>query len=167
MDARASPVLEARHKPGAWLEGRSTLTIVEETQEDDDQEGLQEQRHTNWGSRTRRQSDKQDDLAEADQQFSENLARLESIWARIQAGPPSTPSRGLTSDVMLADEPLPLAEARQQQTTGTKQRPAPHLVAHLQVDSLSSEDNGFYKCRVDFRRSRSRVNELELKIIGE
>lgn len=45
-----------------------------------------------------------------------------------------------------------------------QQRP---LVAELRVDSLSSEDNGLYKCRVDFRRARSRIEESELRIVGE
>lgn len=41
------------------------------------------------------------------------------------------------------------------------------LVAQLHIDSLSSEDNGLYRCRVDFRRARSRIEEVELRIIGE
>lgn len=40
------------------------------------------------------------------------------------------------------------------------------LIASLQIDSLSSEDNGVYLCRVDFRKARSRTQESVLKIIG-
>lgn len=41
------------------------------------------------------------------------------------------------------------------------------LTAHLHIDSLSSEDNGLYSCRVDFRKARSRTQETLLKIIGK
>lgn len=41
------------------------------------------------------------------------------------------------------------------------------LIASLQIDSLSSEDNGVYLCRVDFRKARSRTQESILKIVGK
>lgn len=41
------------------------------------------------------------------------------------------------------------------------------LIASLLIDSLSSEDNGVYLCRVDFRKARSRTQESILKIIGK
>lgn len=41
------------------------------------------------------------------------------------------------------------------------------LLAQLSIDALSSEDNGLYSCRVDFRKSRSRTQETLVKIIGK
>lgn len=54
--------------------------------------------------------------------------------------------------------------ARWSQQQQQQQQP---LTAHLYVDSLSSEDDGIYLCRVDFRRARSRIQEFALRIVGE
>lgn len=45
--------------------------------------------------------------------------------------------------------------------------PQTRLTAQLQIDSLSSEDNGIYSCQVDFRKARSRTQVIELKIISK
>lgn len=65
-------------------------------------------------------------------------------------------------------EALPEAEARRAAATSqASPEAAGRLVAELKIDSLSSEDNGIYRCRVDFRRARSRIEERELRIVGE
>lgn len=61
-------------------------------------------------------------------------------------------------------EPLPEPEPRLGAVQGDKEA---RLIAQLHVEQLSSEDNGLYRCRVDFRRARSRIEEAELRIIGE
>jgi hypothetical protein len=216
VDARASPLLEARHKPGAWLEGRSTLRIVEEEEKEETDDGPAGRARPRPGrtlgdnsggasqsarakrgtpllarparSPPRRRSDNEHAYDDADdddldgrtqedrerrrrrrsQPDDENLAWLESAWWPFAGG--GRPGRA--SAAVLHErlpEPVALASDNNGPRAGPPTRGAgdKRLVAELLVDSLSSEDNGLYKCRVDFRRSRSRVEQLELKIIGK
>lgn len=134
MDARASPVRESRHKPGAWLEGRSRLRFAELSA--GGQPGDEQRR------RRRR--------AEQAEGNAEEASEMES----------ASESRKLEP---LLEGPAELqAQALERPADGARQ-----LAALLQIDSLSSEDNGLYKCRVDFRRARSRIEETELRIIGK
>lgn len=106
------PIQEARHKPGPWLEGRSSVKIVAQRRNRRQTSGFELDKHFHRKRRLRRNHDE--------------------IWQQ------TAPAGG--------------AHAQ--------------LTAHLLIDSLSSEDNGLYLCRVDFKKARSRTQESVLKIIG-
>lgn len=164
LDARSAPtVQEARHKPGPLLEGRSSLKLLwldsastttttttnlhagggggggGATDEPATTSG-RSRRHTSESRHRKRRSRRRPEGENDDNNESGDVGgqRAAAISAALLATTSSTPpNRG-----------------RQQ------------LWAQLQIESLSSEDNGLYVCRVDFRRARSRVQELSLKIIG-
>lgn len=89
------------------------------------------------------------------QELDSSLTMLGSIWAKYEG-----------SSSAAEPDPLPLALPLTL-LPPPEQQPQSGLAAHLHIDSLSSEDNGLYSCRVDFRKARSRTQETLLKIIGE
>lgn len=40
------------------------------------------------------------------------------------------------------------------------------LIGTLRIESVSSEDNGIYSCRVEYKKARSRIQEYLVRIIG-
>jgi len=91
------------------------------------------------------------------------------VWREAQLAPPvgeQETNTEMRAGGRKARSPAQL-EPSSSSTTVHRQSPPPRLIARLQVEQLSSEDNGLYRCRVDFRRARSRIEELEVQVIGE
>ena len=43
---------------------------------------------------------------------------------------------------------------------------AMQIASFLTIESLRSEDNGFYRCRVDFKEAPTKNTKINLKLIG-
>lgn len=102
------------------------------------------------------------------------------VWLEGRAslklsGPGKARSRRQVDEVKQATRSYRRHRMHRHRTRKQRRRSAPEpskrsqqpLTAHLYVDSLSSEDNGVYLCRVDFRRARSRIQEFGLRIVGK
>lgn len=151
LDARSSPTVhEARHKPGPLLEGRSKLNLI----------------WLNEGASPYSAPSSSSSAADRETELATSRSRRHTSEWRLSRKQPLRSRRsqpeGENDDNVPVSSAL-LASANPLTQRGGKQQ---KLWAQLQIDSLSSEDNGVYVCRVDFRRARSRVQELALKIIG-
>lgn len=248
VDARSSPIQEARHKPGPWLEGRATLKIVGQPstkvrrkRDTTISRTSARRRHSHHSRHRHGRSATTTTIAAAAAAASfpshpdGQQSQAKSVLLADRIGDDedyreqdyATPTKTTTTDdtpkwlevaqryqqPTLADTSVatPMGQSwpiRWQQASGsgndspqrlgwhrivelggsassssgsssseTLNRPMAftastsniqqqQLVAHLYVDSLSSEDNGLYSCRVDFRKARSRTQETLLRIIG-
>lgn len=214
VDARSSSIEEARHKPGPWLEGRSSLKISSDSSSgrqkrqinfhlnstttsnfDSISEQLDNYEHKqerispindDWfymktitskrakrgtslhklksNQATRRlmkrnyhfpQLEDYNKEETSASNLNDQLYRFSSIWSKFNPFNQEPSSSFLPT-------PMALTSSSSSRSNNEQQ-----LVAHLQIDSLSSEDNGLYSCRVDFRKARSRTQESILSIVGE
>lgn len=206
MDARAAPIAAARHKPGAWLEGRATLTVVPKqfagSSSSSSSIGPPQQRLVrgagvddvaepmaaaaarirsapkDFGFDEDPQTNVYDDDADADEHIDRDTDKTHAlrrrIGARLRRLALGLGAAGESVSAIGANAQLTLPGGRRRKRS--RQQPAAvqndneqvrAVRAILRIEDLSSEDNGLYRCRVDFRRARSRIKESELRIIGK
>jgi len=166
LDARSSSVQEARHKPGPWLEGRSWLTLSAQprpakrgrrqlaaSEPDQAKEGGEREAEAEEGA-----------WHQKEEEWRRQRARR---WRRSRRNHDEQPTRRSGPHFSRPRTQPEPALARPMALTLANGAQEPPLTAHLRIDSLSSEDNGLYLCRVDFRKARSKIQQFELKIIGK
>lgn len=134
----SSDVHEARHKPGAWLEGRASLGIS--AGRPDSGVGGSGVGGANGSGANSRQRHRRHPVRQRHR-------RQPPIWNSAE-----------TSPMALA----PLGNPWQ-----PEQRDSRGLIGTLRIESLTSEDNGSYSCRVEFRKARSRIQEWQVRVVGK
>lgn len=151
LDARSSPSLqEARHKPGAWLEGRSSLRILSSAKLAETTRA--QQRHKRHPLRLRQARNKR--------QLHRAGLLLDPDWlgSELQLEPGSMSLMAHKNSWLPEKFRVPILDSSPASSA---------TVAILKIESLTSEDNGSYSCRVDFRKARSQTQEWQLRVVSK